>query len=334
MNDRPLRPQAPSLSVCIPWYGVDARTLEECLESALSQLPEDAELILLPDGPEASRLAHSLRLSGRVAVYPSEERIGMVANWNRAFNLSHGSLIHILHCDDVVAPGFYCAIAALARGFPSAVLYASAAGDLDRSEVVARGAVHEEPTLLVGTAAARFLLEDPRHGCGNVVYTRIVVARMGLFRDEFDFCPDEEALLRYSAEGPLALDPRPLYLQRTHARQARLSAWRRDDFVEVYVESRLAGARNFGADVMCLARESTIRRVVSIAMALALAGERTAARSSLRELTRCLPEARGSFRVRIARVAITRPLHPMVRARRRFALRRSGIRPKRLPLPD
>ena len=169
-----------------------------------------------------------------------------------------------------------------------------------------------------GTEAARFLLEDPRHSCGNVVLTREVIQRRGVFREEFRYCPDEEAFLRYAAHGPIALDPRPLYLQRRHEQQVRFSTWRQQDFVDVYVHSRLSGAENFGTEVLRSAYHSTLRRLTSVAMTLALAGNRAEARRMLDELAENLPGARGSLRLWIARLAVTRAFWPLVIARRRL----------------
>jgi hypothetical protein len=299
MGERPL------LSVCIPYYGKSADVVEQAIESAHASLPDRSELLVFPDGEEAAKELGLISLPSGVRVLPSTTRLGLVANWNRCLGLSAGQLVHLLHDDDVVAPGFFRAILELRARFSQAALYATGVVELneDESETAARSKQPQEPFYVEGAEAARFILEDARYSAGSVVLSRRAIDSAGLFRAEFPYCPDEEALLRYAREGGIAFDSARLYRVRTHERQTRFSTWRRPDFVATYVRSRIEGAAGFGPSVVELASDSSARRVISVAVSLALNGEADLAARRLDELADVLPRCRRWPRFWLARAA-------------------------------
>jgi glycosyltransferase involved in cell wall biosynthesis len=307
------------LSVCIPVYRKPPETVQVAIDSAARQLPSGSELLLLPDGRSALDVVDQLRLPDGTRVVASEERLGLVGNWNRCLTSSDGSLVHILHDDDAVAPGFYDAILFLAHRYPEASLYATAARAL-RGEISTAGLdLMHHSFLLEGESAARFLLEEGDHNCGSVVLTRRAVEREGPFRSEFDYCPDEEAYLRYAAVGGLAVTPAPLYLGGTHPAQASYATWRRADFVQVFIASRVEGARFYGDAMMELAGQSSARGVISLAISLAAAGETRLALNRLDDLAEVYPPSRRWLRYRVARVVLrSRVLLRAFRFRRRL----------------
>jgi hypothetical protein len=138
-----------------------------------------------------------------------------------------------------------------------------------------------------------------------------------LFRDEFGYCPDEEAYLRYAARGGLAFSLAPLYLVRTHPAQTRRSTWRRDDFVRVYFASRRTGAEQYDAETVRFAESSSARRVISLAVTLAVAGETRVAAKRLDDLADVYPTCARSPRWWLAKGAVrVRALRAIARMRR------------------
>jgi glycosyltransferase involved in cell wall biosynthesis len=100
----------PLWSVMIPTYNC-AALLRETLKSVLAQDPgfermqiEVVDDASTKDDPEA--VVRELG-QGRVAFHRHPKNIGATANFNICLSRSQGILVHILHGDDLVLPGFY-----------------------------------------------------------------------------------------------------------------------------------------------------------------------------------------------------------------------------------
>jgi glycosyltransferase involved in cell wall biosynthesis len=113
--------QRPLWSVMIPTYNC-AQYLRQTLESVLQQDPGADQMQIevvddcsTSDDPEAVVRSHG---RGRVRFYRRPKNGGASANFNTCIERSHGRLIHILHGDDWVAPGFYNAIEKAHQTYP------------------------------------------------------------------------------------------------------------------------------------------------------------------------------------------------------------------------
>ena len=100
----------PLWSVMIPTYNC-AALLRETLKSVLAQDPgrEQMQIEVIDDAstkddPEA--VVRELG-QGRVAFHRHSKNIGATANFNTCLSRSRGTLVQILHGDDLVLPGFY-----------------------------------------------------------------------------------------------------------------------------------------------------------------------------------------------------------------------------------
>ena len=80
--------------------------IREQLESILSQLPPDAEIIIADDGSTDDTLlvVDSLKES-RIRVLPAERHLGVIYNFERALRASKGEIIFLADQDDVWLPG-------------------------------------------------------------------------------------------------------------------------------------------------------------------------------------------------------------------------------------
>lgn len=321
LNEATTRNRAVTLSVCIPSFSAPASMVQECVASAANQLPDASELLIFPNGSRAIETLSGVRLPAAARVVPSQDELDLVTNWNRCLAHASGSLVHILHEDDAVAAGFYSTVLDLHRRFPDAGLYATTSGPLTSTERWSHG-TSGDPALLQGLEAARFFLVDDSHACGNVVMKMDVIARDGGFRREFSYCCDEEAFLRWSASGGVGLRRIPLYRNRVHAGQARYSDWLKPDFVQLYLNSRTEGARRLGDEALKLAATSSERRIVSVAITLALAGHKPESQLRLAELSAALEPGR-SRRAQLAGLACrSRVALRFLQLRRRLLARR------------
>ena len=80
--------------------------IREQLESILSQLPPDAEIIIADDGSTDDTLSVVALLGdSRIRVLPAEKHFGVIYNYERALQASKGEIIFLADQDDVWLPG-------------------------------------------------------------------------------------------------------------------------------------------------------------------------------------------------------------------------------------
>lgn len=99
----------PIISILIPTYK-RADLLHDALESALCQKDvENYEIIVVDNNPEYGCETESLvrRFNDKkIFYYKNNQNLGMMGNWNRAFQLSKTIWNILLHDDDVLSPYF------------------------------------------------------------------------------------------------------------------------------------------------------------------------------------------------------------------------------------
>jgi len=93
------------ISVCMATYN-GGKFICEQLESILSQLPTDAEVIVADDGSTDDTLAIVNSFGdGRIRVLPAEKHLGVIYNYERALQASKGEFIFLADQDDIWLPG-------------------------------------------------------------------------------------------------------------------------------------------------------------------------------------------------------------------------------------
>ena len=101
----------PIWSVMIPTYEC-AGYLPAALEGVLAQDPgpEQMQIEVVDDCSKDDPEAVVSRYGGRVSFHRQPRNLGHVANLNSCLTRSTGELVHVLHGDDAVRPGFYAAL--------------------------------------------------------------------------------------------------------------------------------------------------------------------------------------------------------------------------------
>jgi glycosyltransferase involved in cell wall biosynthesis len=129
----------PLWSVMIPTFNC-AKYLRQTLESVLAQDPGPEQMQIevvddcsTKDDPEA--VVRELG-NGRVVFYRKPKNEGAIANFNTCIERSRGHLIHILHGDDYVLPGFYDEILKLRSACPTTGLIACRNFVVDESNII------------------------------------------------------------------------------------------------------------------------------------------------------------------------------------------------------
>lgn len=113
----------PLWSVMIPVYNC-AEFLPETLEGVLQQaLPEsEMQIEVIDDASTDADVAAIVQRigQGRVKYYRQPKNVGSLRNFETSINRAMGQLVHLLHGDDRILPGYYAKIGELMRQFPEA----------------------------------------------------------------------------------------------------------------------------------------------------------------------------------------------------------------------
>jgi glycosyltransferase involved in cell wall biosynthesis len=116
----------PLWSVMIPTFNC-AKYLRQTLESVLAQDPgpEQMQIEIVDDCSTKDDPAAIVRELGkdRVLFHRKAKNEGAVANFNTCVQRSRGKLVHILHGDDYVLPGFYQHVARQAAVHPGVAAF-------------------------------------------------------------------------------------------------------------------------------------------------------------------------------------------------------------------
>lgn len=210
----------PRFSVMVPAFEPDAR-LRDSLESVLKQALSPAEMqITVVDDASApgsvERLVRSIDPSGRVDVVSHGRRLGLAGNWNRAIALARGHLVHLLHQDDAVRPGFYTAID---YGFRRAD---------DIGMAFCRSRIVDDRDRLVKTTSRQqwfagvlanwlpTIAERQRIQTPAAVVARTTYETIGGYRHDLCHALDWEMWVRIAARYRVWYEPRPLAIYRRH----------------------------------------------------------------------------------------------------------------------
>jgi glycosyltransferase involved in cell wall biosynthesis len=207
----------PRWSVMIPAFERGA-FLRETLQSVLEQDP----------GPEAMQIevvddasSEDLRAvidevgKGRVQYYRHPHNVGLIANFAACLNRSRGEIVHLLHGDDLVLPGFY---SALEQGFDDPAIGAA----FCRWQVIdAEGsvtAVAEAEQDVAGPLkdAIGRLASEQRIVTPSIAVRRSVWEDLGGFDRRLECAEDWEMWVRIAARYGVWYEPALLAAYRSH----------------------------------------------------------------------------------------------------------------------
>ena len=212
----------PFWSVMIPVYN-DTRFLEQALKSVLRQDPGPGEMqIEVVD--DASLQGDSERITataggGRVSFHRHRSNLGLANNFTACVRRSLGRVVHILHQDDFVLPGFYQPMRRRIEEHPECGLFMGRAMLVDSS-----GRVVAKSPRLHGTSGVqrdyyRLLSRENRALCPSVLVRREVYERGGGFEPGLNLAVDWEMWMRASGITWVWCEDRPLTAYRRHPEQ-------------------------------------------------------------------------------------------------------------------
>ena len=208
----------PRWSVMIPVYNC-SRFLPETLQSVLDQaLPESEMQIEVVD--DASTDADVAAIvseigKGRVKYFKQAFNVGSLRNFETCLNRSRGELVHLLHGDDLVLPGYYSEIQTLFNQYPSSgAAFCRYAYIGENSKIrYLRDAEMNEPGILENWVVR--LAERQRLQFCSITVKRSVYESLGGFYG-VHYGEDWEMWVRIARHYPMAYTPKVLASYRLH----------------------------------------------------------------------------------------------------------------------
>jgi glycosyltransferase involved in cell wall biosynthesis len=210
----------PRFSVMLPTYEPDGK-LALAIRSVLEQAqPADAmQVAVVDDGSRPGlvrEIVESCDPAGRVEIVEHSNRLGLCGNWNRAIGLARGELIHLLHQDDYVLPGFYERMAHAFRRSPAIGMAFCRSRIVDAADRPLRTASRLQWTAGVLVGWLPRIAERQRIQTPSVVVARRTYETVGAYRPDLQLALDWEMWVRIAAAFPVWYEPRPLAAYRRH----------------------------------------------------------------------------------------------------------------------
>ncbi len=182
----------------IPAYNC-AQYLRPCLESVLAQdAGSDRMEIEVVDDCSTEDVPEAVVTEvgqGRVKFHRKSRNEGVTANFNTCVQRSVGELVHILHGDDYVLPGFYQAIEELAERHPAVSFFHTRALVVDEAGNTEGVSPPIENLQNPGNEVAPFYYANPFRTAG-VVIRRAFYEQHGGFNPRFVHVADWEMWVR------------------------------------------------------------------------------------------------------------------------------------------
>jgi glycosyltransferase involved in cell wall biosynthesis len=223
-------PPRPRFSVMLPTYEPDGK-LARALESVISQAaPADTmQIAVVDDGSRVGLVREIVAQAdptGRVEIHEQPSRLGLGGNWNRGLELARGELVHLLHQDDYVLPGFYERMDSAFRQRPDIGMAFCRTRLVDAADRPIRTTSRQQWTSGVLAHWLPRIAERQRVQTPSVVVHRRTYEAVGGFRTDLQLALDWEMWVRIAARFPVWYEPRPLAAYRRHAdnETARLHA--------------------------------------------------------------------------------------------------------------
>ena len=205
----------------LPTYEPDDRLIE-AIRSVVGQAPsgDSMEIVVVDDCSREVDVAALVRFadpSGRVRISRNAQRLGLAGNWNRAIREASGRLVHVLHQDDLVLPGFYTRMAQAFERTPSIGMAFCRSRIIDGAGRWLKTASRLRWTAGVLDRWPETIGERQRVQTPSVVVPRAAYEVVGPYRPDLCHTLDWEMWVRIATRMPVWYEPRVLAAYRRHA---------------------------------------------------------------------------------------------------------------------
>ena len=271
-----------------------AHYLGQMLPEVVAQLAyrRDAEIIVVDDASTDGPEQVVERLGGEQVRYqPNQRHLGAIATFNRCLDITRGELVHLLHSDDAVCPGFYVAMES-ALSDPTIVAAVCRVQDVDASGSPIYVTRSYRTGTGVWTNALEAIAVSNRIRAPGIVVRRSAYEAVGGFLTDLPHAADWEMWTRLAAHGPLVFVDEVLACYRRHDTSDTSARIR----TGANVQERIAAIGVVAGHVAPHRRPRTTRKALAYsfvfacrtALSLVYAGNWSAARQQLRAAVRCV----------------------------------------------
>ena len=209
----------PRWSVMIPVYNC-SHFLRETLRCVLMQAPsrDEMQIEVVDDcstDADVNRMVQEVG-RGRIQYFRQRQNVGSLRNFHTCLERATGELVHLLHGDDLVRPGFYKTMDSFFNEYPAAAAaycrfaYVDDTGSFVRAHELER----EEPGILENWLER--ISERQRIQYVAMVVKRKVYEHLGGFYG-VEYGEDWEMWVRIAAHYPVGYVPTILALYRRHS---------------------------------------------------------------------------------------------------------------------
>lgn len=215
LTDNTIRPL---WSVMVPAYNCSIY-LRSALESILIQDKgaDNMQICVVDDcstDENVEKLVQQIG-GGRVEYYRQEQNVGSLRNFETCLNRSKGRLIHLLHGDDQVKPGFYNQIEDLFRNNPGAGAAITGLSAInEKNEFLYHNNKIQDATGIIPNWLTKIASNQLLRICAIVVKRSVYEDLGGYYGVHYG--EDWEMFVRIAANYPVAYSPETLALYRLH----------------------------------------------------------------------------------------------------------------------
>jgi glycosyltransferase involved in cell wall biosynthesis len=284
----------PLWSVMIPTYN-RTKYLEKALKSVLDQAlaPELMQIEIVDNCSTESDIEAFVRkiAQDRVSFYRQPQHVNLNTNMTTCIKRARGHLVHILHDDDVVLPGFYTHLQEAFEKEPNigAAFCRYAHVNEEERHLYLPTLERSTPGILENSLeriAVQVLIQPPA-----IVVRRSVYEKLGAFHSKLRFTGDWEMCQRIAAHYPLWYEPQILAYYRIHSSSATSDILKSGENVAdriKTIEICHSYLPNAIADKLSIkARENAAINILGIARRVLAKGDVVTTMVQIREALKC-----------------------------------------------
>jgi glycosyltransferase involved in cell wall biosynthesis len=256
-SGRPAAPRPLSWSIVVPAYN-SAEYLPTALTSVLTQLPERvADLEVVDDVSTDDTEVVLKQFADRgVAHHVNAVNQGPIGNFNTCLRRARGDLVHLLHADDEVLPGFYSRMEAAFAG-DGVVAAVCRAEYIDEHGTPLTATRAEQEDSGVWRKARAVLAVSNRVRPAAIVLRRSAYEAIGGFRSDLPHAADWEMWTRLAHHGDIWFENAVLARHRVHSASDTVGRVATGANIEERAETiRLIAASHPGAGSARLQRQA------------------------------------------------------------------------------